>query len=156
MAQMNEAYDLDLFKPREPRLVALEDNKRVAAVKKKRSLRHRVMTVTVYLVIAVLAMAMVGYLITGNVRLTEMNKQIIDCEKELGILQSERVRLESELAAKTSAEQLNRYAQENGMAQADSNQIYYVTSDGTDVVTLPDQDPGLISRLWQAVCGFFS
>ncbi len=152
---MNEAYDLDLFSPREPRLVALEENKKVATDNRKRARRHARFNMVVYLALAVTAVAIIGYLITCNVRMTEMNKAIADYNTELNTLHSERVRLEAELSGKSSAEQISKYAQENGMTPAHTNQIYYIATDGEDVVSVPDGGQNWLSRLWEALGDLF-
>ncbi len=156
MANMNEAYDLELFRPREPRLVALKDNKRVAQDNRKRARRHARFNVVVYLALALVAVAVIGYLITCNVRMTEMNKTIADYTVELNTLHSERVRLEAELSGKTSAEQINKYAQENGMTPANTNQIFYIATDGEDIVTVPNGGQNWLERLWSAITNLFT
>ena len=156
MANINEAYDLDLFRPREPKLVALDGNKKVAEDNRKRARRHARFNVVVYLALALTAVAIIGYLITSNVRMTEMNKTIADYNTELNTLHSERVRLEAELAGKTSPEQINKYAQEHGMTLADSNQIYYITTDSEDVVSVHGGGQTWFDRLWEAICNIFS
>lgn len=156
MANINEAYDLELFRPREPKLVALEGNKKAAEDTKKRARRHARFNVVVYLALALTAVAIIGYLITSNVRMTEMNKAIADYNTELNTLHSERVRLEAELSGKTSAEQINKYAQENGMTPVDSNRIYYIVTDSEDIVTVPDGGQTWFDRLWGAVRKVFS
>lgn len=155
MANINEAYDLDLFRAREPKLVALEKNKKAAADTRKRTRRHARFNVAVYLTVAIVAVAFIGYLITANVRLTELNKEIADCQTELNTLHSERVRLEAELAGKTSPEQINKYAQENGMTPAHSNQIYYIATNGEDVVSVPGGGQNWFGRLWEAITNIF-
>ncbi len=155
MANINEAYDLELFRPREPRLVDLGENKKVVEENRKRARRHARMNVLVYLAVALTAVAIIGYLITSNVRMTEMNKMIADYQVELNTLHSERVRLEAELSGKTSAEQINKYAQENGMTPADTNQIYYIATDGEDVVSVPNGGQSGFARLWSAICDIF-
>lgn len=156
MPNINEAYDLELFQPREPRLVALKDNKKVVADNRKRARRHARFNVVVYLTLALAAVAIIGYLITCNVRMTEMNKTIADYNTELNTLHSERVRLEAELSGKTSAEQINKYAQEHGMMPADSHQIYYIATDGEDVVSVPSGSQNWFGRLWDAICDIFT
>lgn len=155
MANINEAYDLDLFRPREPKLVALEGNKKVAEDNRKRVRRHARFNVVVYLALALAAVAIIGYLITCNVRMTEMNKTIADYQTELNTLHSERVRLEAELAGRTSPEQISKYAQENGMTPAQSNQIYYIATDGEDVVSVPGGGQNWFGRLWEAISHIF-
>ena len=156
MANINEAYDLELFRPREPKLVALDGNKKTAEDNRKRARRHARFNVVVYLALALTAVAIIGYLITSNVRMTEMNKAIADYNTELNTLHSERVRLEAELSGKTSAEQINKYAQENGMTPVDSNRIYYIVTDSEDIVTVPGGGQTWFDRLWEAVCKIFS
>lgn len=156
MANINEAYDLDLFRPREPKLVALEGNKKVAEDNRKRVRRHARFNVVVYLALALTAVAIIGYLITSNVRMTEMNKTIADYNTELNTLHSERVRLEAELSGKTSAEQINKYAQENGMTPVDSNRIYYIATDGEDVVSVPGGGQTWFDRLWETIGKIFT
>ncbi len=156
MANINEAYDLDLFRPREPKLVALEGNKKASEDSRKRARRHARFNVVVYLAMALVAVAIIGYLITSNVRMTEMNKTIADYTTELNTLHSERVRLEAELAGKTSAEQINKYAQEHGMTPADSNQIFYIATDGEDVVSVPGGGQTWFERLWETICDAFT
>ena len=88
--------------------------------------------------------------------MTEMNKTIADYTTELNTLHSERVRLEAELAGKTSAEQINKYAQEHGMTPADSNQIFYIATDGEDVVSVPGGGQTWLDRLWETICDAFT
>ena len=67
MANINEAYDLDFFRPREPKIVDLEGNKKASEDSRKRAKRHARFNVVVYLAIALVAVAIIGYLITSNV-----------------------------------------------------------------------------------------
>ena len=155
MAGINEAYDLELFQPRRPRLVALEDSPKMAKDKQKRSRRQKVLNVVVYLTVALFALGMVAGFITGNVKLTEMNRTISDCQTELSILQSERVRLESALAGKTSAGQIDQYAQLNGMQSAENSQIYYIHGETEDLVEMADSGGGWLRQAFDAFIALF-
>ena len=104
MAQTNHAYDLEMFQPRQSKLVALKDNRKVIEHKKKRARRQAALNTMAILSIAIVALGMVAYFITCNVRLTEMNKSIADAQVQLNTLHSEQVRLQAELSGKTSAE----------------------------------------------------
>lgn len=152
----NTAYDLERFRPREPRLVALKDNKKVAESKRKRAVRQSRLNVVAYLTVAVLVLGMVAYFITCNVRLTELNKSIADTEARLNTLHSEQVRLESELTALTSPEQISNYAQERGMFPVDSNQIFYIAANEQDQVTLAQDGGNWFIRIWNALRDFLS
>ncbi len=155
MAGINEAYDLELFQPRQPRLVALKDSPKMAKDKQKRSRRQKVLNVIVYLSAALVAIGLVAYFITCNVQLTEMNRTISEYQTELSILQSERVRLESELASKTSAGQIDQYAQLNGMQPAENSQIYYIHGDTEDLVEMADSGGGWLRQAFEAFIALF-
>lgn len=156
MANFNEAYDLELFQPREPRLVALKNDAKTTKENKRRARRQSFANLVVYLSLALVAMGLVGYLITCNVRLTEMNKTLSDGQTQLNALQSEQVRLQSELAGLTSAEKINQYALENGLLPIDSNQIYYITANEEDQVSLAEEQEGWFSKAWNALVNFLS
>ena len=156
MANFNEAYDLELFQPREPRLVALKNDAKTTTENKRRARRQSFSHLVVYLSLALVAMGLVGYLITCNVRLTEMNKTLSDGQTQLNALQSEQVRLQSELAGLTSAEKINQYALENGLLPIDSNQIYYITANEEDQVSLAEEQEGWFSKAWNALVNFLS
>ena len=156
MARTNVAYDLELFQPREARLVALKNNTKVQADRRRRTRRQSTLNVAVYLAVALLALGMVGYFITCNVRLTEMNKQIADGQAQLSALQSEQVRLQSQLAGLTSAERVNAYAQENGLLPVGSNQIYYIEAKEQDQVSLASENDSWLRKAWDALAALLS
>lgn len=152
----NEAYNLELFQPREPQLRAMENTAKVTRDKKRRNSRHRLATVAVFLLVAAVVVGVIGYFIYCNVRLTEMNKALADGRTQLNVLQSEEVRLKSELAGLTSPERINQYALENGLQPIDSNQIYYITANEEDMVTLPEEKENWFSLAWNALVSFLS
>ncbi len=156
MAQRSEAYDLELFQPREPHLVALKNNTKAQKDTRRRARRQSLMNVVVYLLLAVIAMGLVGYFITCNVRLTEMNKTLSDGQTQLNALQSEQVRLQSDLAGLTSPERINQYAQEHGLLPIDSNQIYYIEANEEDQVSLAEKQDNWFSKAWSALRDFLS
>ena len=155
MAGINEAYDLELFRPRQPRLVALQDSPKMAKDKQKRSRRQKVLNVVVYLSVALVAIGLVAYFITCNVQLTEMNRTISEYQTELSILQSGRVRLEAELAGKTSPGQIDQYAQLNGMQPAENSQTYYIHGETEDLVEMADSGGGWLRQALEAFIGLF-
>ena len=104
----------------------------------------------------VLVMGAVGFFITGRVVLTEMKQELADQIAYAAALESESVRLDSELSALTSAEQVNRYAQENGMVPVGSNQIYYIESQEQDQVSLPAENDSWFRKAWNAIQDFLS
>ena len=154
MAHASTAYDLELFSDRKPHLVEMKNTKKVAEDTRRRAHRQSVLNLMVYLAIAAVAVVLVGYFITCNVRLTEMNKALVDKQTQLSALQSEEVRLKSEVAAKTSAEKVNGYVQENGLGLINSNQIYYIEAQQQDQVTLPAVEGNWFQRAWNALVDF--
>ncbi len=156
MANLNEAYDLELFQPREPRLVALKNDAKVTKETRRRARRQSVTNVIAYLTLALVVLGLAGYFITCNVRLTEMNKTLSDYQTQLHELESEQVRLQAELAGLTSAEKINQYAQENGLLPMDSNQIYYITANDEDQVSLAEEPDNWFAKAWEALRNFLS
>ena len=156
MAMHNEAYDLDLFQPREARLVALKNTKKMQEDNQRRNRRQSTLNVVVYLILGVIVMAAVGFFITGRVMLTEMKQNLAEQMAYSNALDSESVRLDSELAALTSAEQVNNYIQENGMLPVGSNQIYYIEAQEQDQVSLASENDTWLSKAWNALRDFLS
>ena len=158
MAQhTNAAYDLDLFSPqRKPHLVELKNTKKANEDNRRRAHRQSVLNLMIYLAIAAVAVALVGYFITCNVRLTEMNKTLANKQAELSALESEGVRLKSEAAGKTSAEKVNAYVQDNGLYPVNSNQIYYIEATEEDQVFVAEEEPTWWEKARDAVVDFFS
>ncbi len=158
MATRDEAaaYDLSLFENKKARLVALKPNKKEQKSNSRHQRMQSVLNATAYVLIAIVALGIVGFLITSNLQLTEMNSQIAESRARLSELQSEQVRLESELASKTSIANVNTYALENGMSVANGNQIHYITLSGSDTVTVANGETGWFQQIWQSVSGIFA
>ena len=150
------AYDLSLFETRKAKLVALKPNKKEIKSNSRRARLQAVFNVSAYVLIAVVVLAVIGAIITTNVRLTELNARIAESETYLAELKSEEVRLQSELAGKTSIVNVNEYAQESGMTLADGNQVCYITVSGSDTVTVSQENTNIFSTIWTAIRGFFS
>lgn len=156
MAQNGVAYDLELFSSRKPHLVEMKNSKKAQADTRRRTRRQSVLNLVVYLAIAAVAIGLAAYFITCNVRLTEMNKEIIEKQAQLSALQSEEVRLRSEVAGMTSSGKVDAYVQENGMSPANSNQIYYIEAKEEDQVSLPEESGNWLEQAWNAIVDFLS
>lgn len=150
------AYDLSLFENKKAKLVALKPNKKELKSNSRRARLQAALNVSAYVLIALIALGIIGMLITSNVQLTELNSQIAESETRLAELKSEQVRLESALASQTSITNVNDFALENGMMMADSNQICYITVSGTDTVTVASGDTSFFASLWNSICQIFS
>lgn len=156
MAQMGQAYDLERFGTRETRLVALKNTKKVQEDARRRNRRQSLVNTLVYLGAGVLTMLVIGYFITCNVLTTELNKELSDSQIRYSALQSEEVRLKSELASSTSAEQVNQYVLENGLLPMSSNQVYYIEAKAEDQVSLPDKGGNWFGQVWSAFSDIFA
>lgn len=154
--QHTAAYDLSLFESKKAKLVALKPNKKEMKSNSRRARLQAVLNVSAYVLIALIALGVIGMLITSNVQLTEMNSRIVESETRLAELQSEQVRLESELAGKTSIANVNEFAAGNGMMMADSNQVCYITVSGADTVTVASGGTDFFASLWNSICQIFS
>lgn len=156
MAQSEYAYDLSLFETKKTKLVALKPNKKEEKRNSRREKLQSVLNVSAVVLIAIVVLAVIGLRITYGVQLTELNSRISEAETRLSELQSEQVRLESELASKTSIAHVNEYALENGMTLADNNQINYITVSGADTVTVAAEDNGFFAAIWNGIVQIFS
>ena len=150
------AYDLSLFESKKAHLVALKPNKKEEKSNRRHAKVQSIPNVSAYILIAVLALAVIGFLITTNVQLTELNSRIAETKTHLSELESEQVRLESELAGRTSIANVNAYAQDNGMTVADAHQISYITVSGSDSVTVSAGNTNRFAQIINAVKGIFS
>ena len=153
----SEAYDLALFEPKQPKLVALPPNKKVQKLERRRTRVQSALNVAATVAVAALVIGVVSLLITSRVQLTEMNRSIDEAQQRLSELQSEQTRLEAELARELSAQSVDEYAQEQGMVAADSGQIHYITrSDGDEVETAEAPAAHWWDKLWASIVKFFS
>lgn len=152
----NTAYDLALFENKKAKLVALKPNKKEQKINHRRKKMQALMNVVTYVLIAAVVLAVIGLLITSNAKLTELNSEIAESKTRLSELQSEQIRLESELAGKTSIANVNEFARENGMTVADSNQVCYISVDGADTVTVATRNGGWMAQIWLSIQEFFS
>ena len=156
MAQNGVAYDLELFSPRKPHLVEMKNSTKAQEDTRRRARRQSLLSLVVYLAVAAVAIGLVGYFITCNVRLTEMNKELMEKQAQLNALQSEEVRLQSEVAALTSSEKVDAYVQESGMSPVNSNQIYYIEAKEEDQVSLPEESGNWLEQAWSAIVDFLA
>ncbi len=150
------AYDLSLFEPKQPKVVALPQNKKVQRAQKRRTRLQKIVNAVVATVCGGAVLTVVTLMIVSRVRLTEMNESITGLNEQLSILQSETIRLNNELASKTSTESVENYAAENGMQKAESYQVGYFTVDGGERIEVPtEEEPGLWQSLVAWIGGLF-
>jgi len=150
------AYDLSLFEPKKAPVVALKPNKKVKRQEKRRTrLQAFLSALTVVITIAVV-LGVISMMIISRVRLTEMNEALSEMEEELGVLQSENIRLSTELCGIASAEKVEAYAEAHGLQKTEFHQIEYFTVEGGDRIETPQTaSDGFFASVWNAVVSVF-
>ena len=91
---------------------------------------------------------LLGAVIYSNVQQLQINNEITAKQKEYTDLQSENVRMQSEIAGKTSNKNVQEYAEEVlGMRTIDSSQIEYVQIQTSDVVEIPEEEQNVFVKI---------
>lgn len=100
-----------------------------------------------------LIIAMSFSVMFSRAQLTEITTKVNAATKELESLESEKVRLTTELEDKVSLRNVEEYAtMELGLEKLDPSQIEYVTlSDGEEVEVKEEQE----SSIWEKIQNFF-
>ena len=142
------AYDLSMYEPK-TNIVKMSGKKATKADKRrerKQKLINSIVTVTV----AVLVLLPIGSMIIGQVVLTELNSAISQVDEQLDEARGETKRLEGELAAQTSAQKVEEYAESVGLRQVESGQIDYITvTPKTPSAT--DGNVGFWAKVWNTI-----
>lgn len=153
----SEAYDLSLFEPKRAEIVPLKPNKKLEKAQQRRARVQSFLNAAVTLAVAAAVISVVAVMITNRVKLTEMNSTIAAQKQQLQILQSEHERLTTDLAAKTSAQSVEDYADATGMQDVESGQIAYITVDEGEATPQPEpQEKNLLEKAGDAIANFFS
>lgn len=156
MTNGSSAYDLSLFESKESRVISLEQNKRAETDRKKRHRFQSALNAAVTSLVAIGVVTVIGMLIFSRVQLTEMNNQISQRQEELSELIAENKRLEGQLAADTSAQKVEEYAQQNGMTSVNADQVLYVPIEsGNQLEISGATEDGLFDQLLNSVKIFF-
>ena len=99
------------------------------------------------LFVSLLAAALLGSVIYSLDKRNTMYNKVSARNEKLDSAEAENVRLQSELDSKMSAKNIEEYAQSLGMVKLNSSQIFYVKTQTGDVVTIPEQEKGLIAKI---------
>ncbi len=141
----SEAYDLSRFEPKKK--ITQLPGKHAATATKKRSKRQRLANAITAVLVSCGVLMVITLMISSQIRLTELNSAISQQEILLNQAIGETKRLESELAAQTSAQSVEQYAQNAGLQQMESGQIDYIT------VTVPEKESEPETGLWASIWG---
>ena len=98
--------------------------------------------------VSLLAAALLGSVIYSLDRRNTMYNKVAAMDEKLKSAAAENVRLQSELDSKMSAKNIEEYAENVlGMEKIDSTQIEYIKIQTGDVVTIPEQEKGVIAKI---------
>lgn len=98
--------------------------------------------------ISLLAAALLGSVIYSLDKRNTMYNKVAAMNEKLESAAAENVRLQSELDSKMSAKNIEEYAENVlGMEKIDSTQIKYIKIQTGDVVTIPEQEKGVIAKI---------
>ena len=97
--------------------------------------------------VSLLAAALFGSVIYSLDKRNTAYNQVSALQEQLDSVAAENVRLQSELDGKMSAKTIEEYAKSIGMEKIDSTQIKYIQIQTGDVVTIPEQEKGIIAKI---------
>lgn len=90
--------------------------------------------------LAVLALALLFFVVYGKVQISDMYNKINAQKTELSVQESENARLKAEIEAYTSLRNIEEYAENIGLKKLDKAQIWYVDIQTDDVVKIPEEE----------------
>ena len=104
---------------------------------------------------AIVCFALLAAVILSNVQQLQLTSEITAKQKEYTDLQSENVRMQTELAGKTSNKNVQEYAENVlGMHALTPSQVEYVQIQTDDVVEIPEEDQNLFVKIKSAFDSF--
>lgn len=110
----------------------------------------RVVPIMTMLLVVSVCFLMLSAVIYSNVQHLQISRQITTMQKELSDLQSENIRMQSEIAGKTSNKNIQEYVENVlGMRTIDASQIEYVQIQTADVVEIPEAEQNLYVKVKQ-------
>ncbi len=110
----------------------------------------RAVPIVVMILVVSVCFLMLSGVIYSNVQHLQISRQITAMQKELSDLQSENIRMQSEIAGKTSNKNIQEYVENVlGMRTIDASQIEYVQIQTADVVEIPEAEQNLYVKVKQ-------
>ncbi len=128
--------------------------KRVKAARRKRNFGR----IAIGVILGVAVMAMIASIIHGQVRLTELNQEIIDARSELAEKQSVYTQLEMKVDSSVSTTVVENYAKDHlAMNKANNSQKEFVNlSDGDKAEVSMSEDKNIFERIGDALASIWS
>ena len=127
-------YDLSLFEEKKKSNTAAARHAKTDDQARTRQARlQKWINRSATALLASFVLTMFVFMLNSQAKLTEMDRTISRMQNELYKLEEDHKSMANDLAAKTSAQSVEEYAEnELGMQVADASQIEYVTVDGGD------------------------
>ena len=105
-------------------------------------------SVLMIIFVSLLAAALLGSVIYSLDKRNTVYNKVSAMNEKLNEAEAENVRLQSELDSKMSAKNIEDYAENVlKMQKIDSTQIKYIKIQTGDVVTIPEQEKGVIAKI---------
>ena len=97
---------------------------------------------------AIACFILLAFVILSNVQQLQLSNEIAGKQKEYTDLQSENVRMQTELAGKASNKNVQEYAEKVlGMHALNPSQVEYIQIQTADVVEIPEEEQNIFVKL---------
>lgn len=154
-------YDFSLFEEKTERQKAVEkykNNMTKNSEQPKKKRKHNFFLIFSAVIIGSLVTSVVAFMISGQVKLTELNQQIIEAEQQLDEAKSVYTQMQMKIDAKFTAEFISNYAvTELNMVKSDDFQKTYIKlSEGDKVQILKRDKDSIIESLVNAISDIWS
>ena len=147
MNRNNLAYDLTKYEDVAP--------EKAPKIRVRRQRAEHVGSVPKLVVMTVAAGAMLGAVIYGKVENAAIHTDITNQTKYVEMLNSENVRMQSEIEEKTALKSIEEYAENVlGMQKLDKSQIEYVSVLNGSVVDIPESEDNIFVRIKNTLADF--
>ncbi len=129
-----KSYDLSLFEEKkQSNTAAARHAKGAAKASDRRTRLQNIINTSATLLLTGIVLSMFVFMLNGQAKVTELDREISEMQQDLYKLEEDYKSMANDLAAKTSAQSVEEYAENQlGMQPADASQIEYVTVDGGD------------------------
>ena len=147
MSKDNLAYDLERFEE--------TPSEKAPKIRVKRNRAENTGSAPKLIVTALAAGILLMALIYGKVENTAIHNEIAAQAQYVNMLESENVRMQSELEEKTALKSVEVYAEEIlGMQKLDKSQIEYVSISNGNIVDIPESSDNIFVRLKNSIDDF--
>lgn len=132
----------------------IRGGKRVKTARRKRNFGR----IALGVILGIAVMAMIASIIHGQVRLTELNQEIIDARSELAEKQSVYTQLEMKVDSSVSTTVVENYAKDHlAMNKANNSQKEFVNlSDGDKAEVSMSEEKNIFERIGDALASIWS